>query len=140
MVEGPWAVTSPKTGRAETGGLFRADKCSASAARRTRTRGHHQERSPPDGHDHASPPRTAARARSDHAALSRGGPQPCEARNRDVRHDVRDLDSYIDWASARAMMPSDEVLVRIVEHALAGTSRRMRLGRTSEPNSFTGAR
>ena len=30
----------------------------------------------------------------------------------------RELDSYIDWASARAMMPSDEVLVRIVEHAL----------------------
>ncbi len=30
----------------------------------------------------------------------------------------RELDSYIDWASARAMMPSDEVLVRIVDHAL----------------------
>jgi hypothetical protein len=30
----------------------------------------------------------------------------------------RELDSYIDWASARATMPSDEVLVRIVEHAL----------------------
>lgn len=30
----------------------------------------------------------------------------------------RELDSYIDWASARAMMPSDEVLVRIIDHAL----------------------
>ncbi len=30
----------------------------------------------------------------------------------------RELDSYIDWASARAMMPSEEVLVRIVDHAL----------------------
>lgn len=30
----------------------------------------------------------------------------------------RELDSYIDWASARAMMPVDEVLVRIVDHAL----------------------
>ena len=31
---------------------------------------------------------------------------------------LRELDGYIDWASARAMMPSDEVLVRIVDHAL----------------------
>jgi hypothetical protein len=30
----------------------------------------------------------------------------------------RELDSYIDWASARAMMPGDEVLVRIFDHAL----------------------
>jgi hypothetical protein len=30
----------------------------------------------------------------------------------------RELDSYIEWASTRAIMPSDEVLIRIVDHAL----------------------
>lgn len=30
----------------------------------------------------------------------------------------RELDGYIEWASTRALMPADEVLVRIVDHAL----------------------
>ncbi len=32
---------------------------------------------------------------------------------------ARELELYIDWASGIAMMPDDEVLIRVMDHALA---------------------